>query len=63
MEKPEQIDVLVNGPAMVEIDAERFAQIIFDTCHTSEARAAQAANLIVDYLIALHQNATPIPVQ
>lgn len=49
-------DVLVEGPAMVEIDAERMAQIIFDTCHTTEARAAKAANLIVDYLIELHSN-------
>lgn len=49
-------DVLVEGPAMVEIDAERMAQIIFDTCHTTEARATKAANLICDYLIELHSN-------
>ena len=60
MEKPEQVDVLINGPVMVEIDGTRLAQIIFEVCHTSEARAAEAANKIVDYLIGLHQNATPV---
>ena len=39
----ETTDVNVNGPAVVEIDAEKIAQIIFDHCHTSEARAARAA--------------------
>jgi hypothetical protein len=51
-------DVHVEGPAMVEIDAERIAQIIFDHCHTSEQRAARAANLILDYLAEVHQKAT-----
>jgi hypothetical protein len=46
----EHIDVVVNGPAVVEIDAERITQIIFDHCHTSEQRAARAANEIISYL-------------
>jgi hypothetical protein len=50
-------EVRIEGPALVEIDSERMAQIIFDTCHTTEARAAQAANLICDYLIEIHSNA------
>jgi hypothetical protein len=57
-DEPESTDVLINGPAVVEIDAEKIAQIIFDTCHTSEARAARAANKIVDYLIEVHQGAS-----
>jgi hypothetical protein len=56
--EPEHTDVAVNGPAVVEIDAEKIAQIIFDACHTSEARAARAANLVIDYLIGTHQNAS-----
>jgi hypothetical protein len=51
-------DIPVEGPAMVEIDVERIAQIIFDVCHTSEARAAQAARLICDYLIEVHSSAS-----
>jgi hypothetical protein len=50
-------DVVVNGPAVVEVDAERIAQIIFEVCHTSEQRAARCANRILDYLTAVHQNA------
>ena len=57
-DEPKTTDVNVEGPAMVEIDAEKIAQIIFDTCDTSETRAAKAANLIVDYLIGTHQKAT-----
>jgi hypothetical protein len=57
-DEPKTTDVIVNGPAVVEIDAERIAQIIFDTCHTSEARAARCANLIIDYLAEVHQEAT-----
>ena len=53
-DEPQTKDVNVSGPAVVEIDAQRIAQIIFDHCHTSEARAA---NLIIDYLIGIHQNA------
>jgi hypothetical protein len=49
-------EVRVEGPSMVEIDAEQIAQIIFDTCHTTEARAVKAANLIVDYLIKIYSN-------
>jgi hypothetical protein len=50
-------DVNISGPVMIEIDAERIAQIIFDNCHTSEQRAAKAANLILDYLAEVHQKA------
>jgi hypothetical protein len=57
-DEPETTDVVVNGPSVVEIDAERIAQLIFDVCHTSEARAARASNLIVDYLIEVHRKAT-----
>jgi hypothetical protein len=49
-DEPETTDVVVNGPSVVEIDAERIAQLIFDVCHTSEARAARAANEIISYL-------------
>jgi hypothetical protein len=49
-------DVHVQGPAIVEVDAEQMAQIIFDTCHTTEGRATTAANLIVDYLIKVYSN-------
>jgi hypothetical protein len=54
---PEHIDVVHQGLSVVEIDAEKIAAIIFATCHTSEARAAQAANKIIDYLAEAHQNA------
>ena len=57
-DEPKTTDVNVNGPAVVEIDAQRIAQIIFDTCHTSEQRAARAANVILDYLAEAHQKAT-----
>jgi hypothetical protein len=59
-DEPETTDVVVNGPSVVEIDAEKIAQMIFDICHTSEARAARAANLIVDYLAEVHQKATKL---
>jgi hypothetical protein len=54
-DEPKTTDVVVSGPAVVEIDAQRIAQIIFDTCHTSEQRAA--ANVILDYLAEAHQKA------
>jgi hypothetical protein len=54
----EPIDVVVQGPVMVEVDAVKIAQIIFDVCHTSETRATQAANLVIDYLVGVHQNAS-----
>ena len=57
-DEPKTTDVNVNGPAVVEIDAERIAQIIFDTCHTSERARPEAANLILDYLAEAHQKAT-----
>jgi hypothetical protein len=53
----ETTDVAINGPAVVEVDAEKIAQIIFDACHTSEQRAAKAANLVPDYLAEVHQKA------
>ena len=56
--EPEHTDVLITGPAVVEIDAERIAAIIFATCHTSEQRATRAANLILDYLAEAHQAAS-----
>jgi hypothetical protein len=43
---------------MVEIEAERIAAIILDVCDTSEACAARAANLVLDYLTEVHQKAT-----
>ena len=30
-DKPETTDVLINGPSMVEIAAEKITQIVFDT--------------------------------
>ena len=56
-DSPEHIDVVRQAPAVVEIEAERIAQIIFEVCHTSEARAARAANLIIDFLAEVHQQA------
>jgi hypothetical protein len=56
----EHTDVVAQGLTMVEIDAEKIAQIIFDTCHTSEARAASAANLIVDYLTEVFQSTSKL---
>jgi hypothetical protein len=56
-DEPKTADVNVSGPAMVEIDAERIAQIIFDHCHSSEQRAARAANEVIDYLIEVYQRA------
>ena len=50
------VEASAGAPAIIEVDAERIAQIIFDTCHTTEKRAAQAANLVVDYLIKVHSN-------
>jgi hypothetical protein len=55
---PEHMDVVHQGPVMVEIDAEKIAAIIFAVCHTTEARSARAANLIIDLLIEAHQNAS-----
>jgi hypothetical protein len=56
-DSPEHIDVVHRAPAVVEIEAERIAAIIFATCHTTEARSAKAANLILDYLAEVHQRA------
>jgi hypothetical protein len=57
-DKSKHTDVNVSGPVMVEIDAEKIAAIIFAVCHTTEARSARAANLIIDLLIEAHQNAS-----
>jgi hypothetical protein len=51
-------EVFVPATTVVEIDATVFAQIILDVCHTSKAKATEAANLILDHLIAVHRNAT-----
>jgi hypothetical protein len=56
-DEPKTTDVNISGGAVVEVDAEKIAPIIFDTCHTSEARASRAANLINDYLAEAHHNA------
>jgi hypothetical protein len=53
----EHIDVVHQASAVVEIDAGRIAQIVFDTCHTTEARSAKAANLVLEYIAEVHQNA------
>lgn len=53
----DHIDVPVSGPTLVEIDAEKIAQIVFETCHTSEARAVRCANLIFQYLAEAFQAA------
>jgi hypothetical protein len=43
-DEPETTDVVVNGPSVVEIDAERISAIILATCHSSATNAARAAN-------------------
>jgi hypothetical protein len=45
----ETTEVLTEG--VIEIDADRIAAIIAETCHTSDTRAGQAANQVVRYLI------------
>jgi hypothetical protein len=57
MKEPDT-DVLVEAGTMVEIDAEHIAHIIVTLCATTDERAAKAANLIVDYLIAVHSAGT-----
>ena len=54
MNDESETDVLLKAGMVVEVDANRMAQIIFDTCPTSKACAAKAANLIIDYLIEVH---------
>lgn len=56
--EPEYTDVVVNGPAVVQIDADRIAQIICEVVGAPETLATRAANLIVDYLIETHQGAS-----
>jgi hypothetical protein len=50
-DEPEYVETfLVSGAPTVEINADRIAQIIFDLCRTSEARAIKAADQMIDYL-------------
>ena len=44
--------------AVVEIDANDIAKIIADACGVDEGIACDAANLILDHLIAVHRHAT-----
>lgn len=44
-------EILMPVGGEITIDANRIGVIILDDCHTSEARAAKAANRIVEYLI------------
>jgi hypothetical protein len=39
---------------VVEVDANAMALIILKTCRSTEESACEAANLILDYLIASH---------
>jgi hypothetical protein len=57
-DEPETTDVVVDGPAVVEIDAERISAIILEVCHSSATNAARAASKILDYLAEVHQKAT-----
>jgi hypothetical protein len=53
----EETEIAIAGPMVVEIDANDIAKIIAD-CGAPEALAIKAANLIIDYLITVHRNAT-----
>jgi hypothetical protein len=53
----EETEIAIAGPMVVEIDANDIAKIIAD-CGSPEALAIKAANLIIDYLITVHRNAT-----
>jgi hypothetical protein len=53
MKEPDT-DILIEAGTMIEIDAEHIAHIIRTLCATTEERAVKAANLVVDYLIAVH---------
>jgi hypothetical protein len=52
--KEPDTDVLVEAGTVIEVDAEHIAHIIVTLCATTDERAAKAANLIIDYLIAVH---------
>ena len=54
----EEYEIAISEPTVVEIDATVFAQIILDVCHTSKAKATEAANLIIDHLFDVHRKAT-----
>jgi hypothetical protein len=56
-DKPKHTDVNVSGPAVVEIDAERIAQIVLDVTRTSATNAAKAANRIIELLAEVFQAA------
>jgi hypothetical protein len=56
-DEPEHIDVPIDGPTLVEIDAERIARIILSTCHTTATGATRASNLILEYLAEAFQAA------
>jgi hypothetical protein len=56
-DEPDYIDVPVSGPATIEIDAEKIAQIILEVTHTSATNAAKAANRIIELLAEAFQAA------
>jgi hypothetical protein len=56
-DKPDSTDVPVSGPTLVEIDAEKIAQIILEVTHTSATNAAKAANRIIELLAEVFQAA------
>jgi hypothetical protein len=51
----ETIEV-VSGPGVFEVDASKIAAIIMLVCPVDETKATEAANVIVDYLIAALSN-------
>lgn len=51
---------VVAGPGVVDVDAEMIAKIIHAHCPVSMAKATEAANCIIDYLIeAMSKPAAP----
>ena len=58
MSDDEENEVFVPATMVVEVDANAVAQIIAVNCAVSEKKAIKAANLILDYLIAVHRAAT-----
>ena len=58
--EPEMTEVPLEKGHVADVDANRIAQIIFEVCPTSKTKALEAANLIVDYLIEIFQNAGKI---
>jgi hypothetical protein len=53
----EETEIFVPAMTVVEIDANDIAKIIA-TCGAPETLAIKAANLIIDYLLKVHRNAT-----